>query len=220
MGLLDSIFGPSAAVTARIQRLEEENRRLRDDNRELAARAANLSRDLTAAQQELTITRTGRAADMAAFDKAQTDNPWYRAFSDFEWPLLDKIAAAKNRLPDTLRKLIVTLLAEPTDLGHLGAIKDYIIDEMRLPPYVVIGGEKVDLTARRGLDWWGRRSGLGGHVAAALTRQDDRKLSVAELCHLTEVELGEVGGIGPKSMTKIKKWLAGLGLSLRDPAAE
>jgi recombinational DNA repair protein RecR len=32
-------------------------------------------------------------------------------------------------------------------------------------------------------------------------------------------ELSRLPGIGPKRLTELKKWLADLGLSLRDPAA-
>lgn len=99
------------------------------------------------------------------------------------------------------------------------ALKDYIAGEVSLPPTVVVNGQKVAIHVKHGYDWWA--ASVGRVVAWAVTEgRRSRDASVADLCRMTEAEVDALGGVGPKTLERIKKWLDALGLRLRDPNEE
>jgi hypothetical protein len=95
------------------------------------------------------------------------------------------------------------------------------------PEFVVVDGEKVRVDDPKPYSWWSRRPRLHLAIADALCEHprgrayDDRRRSVslANVCGMTPAQVDALPGIGPKRLTELKKWLADLGLSLRDPAA-
>jgi hypothetical protein len=139
-----------------------------------------------------------------------------------------RIAHARNRVPATLRGLLLAVLAEPEDPGALGALRDWI-EELQIPKpgSVSIGGLITIPTNRKmSFRWWNTRGhGFPRALAYHLPRggqydrsrdDPDRPLfSFDDLTSLTADDILQLPHIGPHRLKQLRAWLAECGLYLR-----
>ena len=207
MGLLGDFLtgGALSQLEAQVRLLTRQR-----DN----ARAALADRDRLHARA-IDEARRGRDRDLA-------ENPWYAAFGDIPADTLREIARARTCGDTTLRALLVTAMRNDDPLA-LYAVADYVMGSISRPEFVVVDGEKVRIDEPKPYAWWGRRRRLHRGIVDALFRGRNTRntpgLSLADVCGMTPAQADALPGIGPKRLAELKKWLADLGLALRDPAA-
>jgi hypothetical protein len=136
---------------------------------------------------------------------------------------LERMAAARDRCPPTLRALLVSALACPDDRIGLMALRDWI-DEFADVPESVWVPTRTGRPAVVGFDqplgwvWWHKASGLHPDLVRAILPADRGAVSLRQVCEMTPCDFLECPGVGVKRLAQLRTWLGKANLRLKGDA--
>ncbi|HJZ59437.1 MAG TPA: hypothetical protein VKE74_31115 [Gemmataceae bacterium] len=155
-------------------------------------------------------------------DLRPTPPPETRALAGVPPEVVEKIAAARDRVPPTLRGLLLAALADPVDRAGLKALYDWIGEFADVPETVWVparsGPAAVGFDQQLGWAWWHRASGLHPDLIRALLPGEKGETSLRRVCETDPAQLYQCPGVGPRRLAQLRAWLAAAGLRLKgDP---
>jgi hypothetical protein len=145
---------------------------------------------------------------------------------------LRRIKANSAALSPTVRGMLLAIWAEPSDRTRWMALADYIQEFITLPEAVTVGGQKVATDQQLDYRWWRGKTPLHDDALRGMLmkyghdgpnwnsyhgprhRYLYRTMSLADVCAHSKSEIGDIPGIGPKRLKRLREWLGSLGLHL------
>jgi hypothetical protein len=136
---------------------------------------------------------------------------------------VERIAAARDRCPPTLRALLLAVLADPGDRTALKALRDWVEEFADVPDTVWVK-TRYHAPAAAGFDqplgwaWWHKASGLHPDVVRAILPGGRGEVSLRRVCEMSSFDLLNSPGVGMRRLDQLRNWLAAAGLRLKgDP---
>lgn len=184
-----------------------------------SAQIADLQRQLAAAQNPKSA-------------KESKSVNYYDYLGHIPVETLNQIKENAGALSPTVRGMLLAIWAVPQDRARWMAMSDYIQEFITLPDAVTVGGQKVAIDQQLTYEWWRSKTSLHADALRGLLvkygkegpngqyhqntwyRHRHRTMSLADICVHTEAEIGDIDGIGPQRLAKLRQWLRSLGLRL------